>query len=204
MSQNFTVFLGDLLSVTCDEELAEAFRLADAQGILRLELSLVPARTRTVIFDNKPLLVSGAAPSTYDERFDPPPKTRPEEVEIKIQIQPETKSVKSVVIERTPSGKSEIALPVAPRPNSVAFLSASTAVSVKDFSDQVMKNVDIQHVRARDASALASAEVLLVRLFFPSSRGFRLIALGDQRELRRYSPCCWRTVRPIPSHCCPC
>jgi len=151
---------GDLLNVTSDEELHEAVRVAEAgtSGVLRVVLKLVTAgvRLRTVVFAGKVVQPGSAAlmasPAVPDDRFDAAKKERKAEtVEIKIDLEPATKAVKSVRIESTKS----IDLPVAPRPNSVASLSASTAVFVKQFSDSI---AEASSIASREASAITAAD----------------------------------------------
>jgi len=158
---------GDLLNVTSDEELHEALRVAEssASSVLRVVLILVPAgaRQRTVVFEGRPITPSDAAlqvaasSSLPDLRFDAPKKPAASSVEIKIELEPTSKEVTHVRIESTKS----LALPVAPRPDSVAALSAATAIVVKQFSDAVLASMDVAHNRGRDASSHASAQTAL-------------------------------------------
>jgi len=171
---------GDSINITSDEELFEALRVAEGHGggVLRLILSLVPAgsRTRTILFKGVPMVPSSEkTPTHVDEKYDAPKK---ETVEIKIELEPTTKSVRAVVIESTKS----VSLPVAPRPNSVAALSASTALDVKKFSDSILLSVDAQHTRARDASAAASDAVLEAT---NASSDAVLLSVGEQSDKSR-------------------
>jgi len=158
---------GDLLTVSSDEELAEALRHAESQGVLRLYLGLVSAaaKTRTIYFQGVPItaLAAGAAPAVKmaaDVRFDAVKESSAnkatEAVEIKIELEPGSRNVTGVVIERTKVESASVSLPIAPSPSSVSLLSASTALVVKEFSDAVIKSVDLMQARALEASTAGS------------------------------------------------
>jgi len=116
----------------------------------------------------------------YDAVKEKPKKA--EAVEIKIELEPDSKTVTGLIIERTKLENSTVSAPATPNPNSVSMLSASTSAAVKEFSDSVMKAVDDLHVRTRDASSQASADVLAAT---NASSAAVLLSVGEQSDKSR-------------------